>query len=85
MLNKTDMALLREHVFGYLGSQLRLFRRNQRKSIQVVAKETGLSYEEIDEIEQGTPKSPNLDNAIRLAACYNRKIILDLEQIEERI
>ena len=37
MLNKTDMALLRHHILGYLGSQLRLFRRNQRKSIQSVA------------------------------------------------
>lgn len=83
MLSKKEIEKEVCFALGVLGRQLHELRIAARKNIATVSRETGLLIKEIDEIESWNANVLNLENVIRLCACYNKRLFLDLYTEEE--
>ncbi len=77
MLNKQELKELTVRAVTSLGEQLRAMRMARGIKIKAVSHAIDVSVEEIDMIENWNIDVLNLENVIKLAAFYDKKIVVD--------
>ncbi len=77
MLSKEDIRDSITRAIGSLGCQLYDMRVAGRYNLKTVSRITGLTIEEIDRIENWNADVLNLENVIRLAAFYDKRLVVD--------
>lgn len=82
MLNKTEIDLSVNQAAAACGDMLRSMRRARGIRLVTISQAVGLSIAEIDKIENGCMDTLNLENVIRLAAFYDKRLYIDFRHSE---
>lgn len=83
MLSKDEIRFLIGNAAAECGEQLRSLRRARGLKLTTVSRETKLSIEEIDKIENWCMDTLNLESVVKLAAFYDKRLYIDFRQIDD--
>lgn len=83
MLSKDEIRFLIGNAAADCGKQLRSLRRARGLKLTTVSRETKLSIEEIDKIENWCMDTLNLESVVKLAAFYDKRLYIDFRQIDD--